>query len=320
MTDILFVHVKKGVYNMAKAEDVIRIAVAEIGYHEKATNAQLDDKTANSGSANFTKYARDLDAIGDFYNGRKQGSPGCDLFNDWVHWIANGRDLDKTLRELCQPKKSAGAGCRYSYRYYKLAGRAGKTPKLGAQIFYGASESTISHTGIVEKFDDQYVYTIEGNVSNSVKRVKTARNSPKIYGYGYPLYDEEPIGNGFVPSNANTSYHPSNKEIPMGKLDALNTTVQSLGIVDKCDSLNVRSLPGSEHPQIKTVPVIARNTVVEILDKVPATAKGNPWYYVRINGKSHGFVSSSYITLVDQVTDTSNNADYVNGNTNYSTR
>ena len=32
-------------------------ARAEIGYHEKVSNASLDDKTANSGSGNWTKYA-----------------------------------------------------------------------------------------------------------------------------------------------------------------------------------------------------------------------------------------------------------------------
>ena len=46
---------------------------AELGYHEKASNANLDDKTANSGSGNWTKYARDLDRLGNFYNGAKNG-------------------------------------------------------------------------------------------------------------------------------------------------------------------------------------------------------------------------------------------------------
>lgn len=55
------------------AATLLAIAAAEIGYHEKASNANLDDKTANSGNANFTKYARDLAAAG-YYNGNKQGA------------------------------------------------------------------------------------------------------------------------------------------------------------------------------------------------------------------------------------------------------
>ena len=39
------------------------IALAEVGYLEKASNEQLDDKTANAGKKNFTKYARDMKAV-----------------------------------------------------------------------------------------------------------------------------------------------------------------------------------------------------------------------------------------------------------------
>ena len=60
------------------ANKVIQIAEAGIGYLEKKTNAKLDDKTANAGNKNYTKYARDLDALG-FYNGRKNGFAWCDI-------------------------------------------------------------------------------------------------------------------------------------------------------------------------------------------------------------------------------------------------
>ena len=52
---------------------VLNTARAEIGYPEKATNANLDDRTANAGSGNWTKYARDLDNLKNFYNTRKNG-------------------------------------------------------------------------------------------------------------------------------------------------------------------------------------------------------------------------------------------------------
>lgn len=40
---------------------VLVVAAAEIDYKEKKSNSQLDDKTANVGSGNYTKYARDFD-------------------------------------------------------------------------------------------------------------------------------------------------------------------------------------------------------------------------------------------------------------------
>ena len=45
---------------MRPVERVIAAARAELGYLEKASNAQLDSRTANAGDKNYTKYARDL--------------------------------------------------------------------------------------------------------------------------------------------------------------------------------------------------------------------------------------------------------------------
>ena len=67
---------------MSKPSDIVTIALAEVGYWEKASNASLDDKTANAGAANWTKYARDLAAAG-YYNGNKNGYAWCDVFVDW---------------------------------------------------------------------------------------------------------------------------------------------------------------------------------------------------------------------------------------------
>ena len=54
------------------ANQLIAIAKAEVGYLEKASNSQLDNKVENAGYNNYTKYARDLYAAG-YYNGNKNG-------------------------------------------------------------------------------------------------------------------------------------------------------------------------------------------------------------------------------------------------------
>ena len=74
---------------MSKPSDVVNIALAEVGYREKASNAYLDDKTANAGAANWTKYARDL-AAADYYNGNKNGYAWCDVFVDWCFFKSYG--------------------------------------------------------------------------------------------------------------------------------------------------------------------------------------------------------------------------------------
>jgi len=161
----------------------------EIGYLEKKTNASLDNKTANAGSNNYTKFARDFDQkYPRWYNGKKNGYAWCDMFVDWCFLQAFG--YDKALKLLCQPEKSLGAGCKYSYRYFKNKGQAGRIPSVGAQIFFGNTEDTINHTGLVYKVDGAYVYTIEGNSENKVAYRKYNRGTPGLW-YGYPKYDSE---------------------------------------------------------------------------------------------------------------------------------
>lgn len=67
---------------MNGASKVIKIAREELGYLEKASNDTpethyLDSKTANAGDKNFTKYARDIDAIPHFYNGKSRDTRGA---------------------------------------------------------------------------------------------------------------------------------------------------------------------------------------------------------------------------------------------------
>lgn len=76
-------------------ENLITIAKNEIEYLEKASNNNLDSKTANAGNNNYTKYARDLDTIPGFYNGKKQGFDWCDIFVDWCFAKAFGVDKAK---------------------------------------------------------------------------------------------------------------------------------------------------------------------------------------------------------------------------------
>ena len=149
------------------ASKVIKIAQAEVGYLEKKTNNDLDHKAANAGSGNFTKYARDLFEAG-YYNGNKNGYAWCDIWHDWVHYIAADKDA-KLAQEITYQSGPYGAGCGYSAEYYKRAGRFYKVgPKVGDQIFFWNSKKTsVAHTGIVIKVSTSTVYTIEGNTSIS---------------------------------------------------------------------------------------------------------------------------------------------------------
>lgn len=166
---------------------VLDQARAEIGYHEKASNAQLDDKTANAGSGNWTKYARDLDRIGNFYNTKKNGYMWCDVFVDWLFVKCFGAEIGRQM--VCQPYNSCGAGCSFSADYYKQAGRWATDPQPGDQIFFTYAAGEVSHTGIVESVANGTVTTIEGNTSDQVARRSYSIGDAVIYGYGRPKWE-----------------------------------------------------------------------------------------------------------------------------------
>lgn len=179
---------------MSAIDRLIETATAEEGYLEKASNSQLDSKTANAGDNNFTKYARDLDALG-IYNSKKNGYSWCDVFVDWCFITTFGVELGMKL--LCQPCGGAGASCTSSVSYYKQHGQFhGDDPEPGDQIFFtNDGGKTSCHTGLVTRVADGKVYTVEGNTSSAygvvsnggcVREKSYNLSYGRIYGYGRP--------------------------------------------------------------------------------------------------------------------------------------
>ena len=174
---------------MVTVEKLLAIALAEKGYYEKASNAQLDDKTANAGDKNYTKYARDLKAAG-YYNGNKNGYAWCDVFVDWCFFMLCGKDKAKAEAMTCQTG-TLGAGVKYSAQYYMNKGRYFESdPQPGDQIFF-YKDGIWTHTGIVKEVKSGKVYTIEGNYKNKVATCVYPLNYATIKGYGRPFYTED---------------------------------------------------------------------------------------------------------------------------------
>ena len=131
-------------------EKVILIAKNEEGYLEKKSNNQLDNKTANAGSANYTKYWRDIKP--DY-----QGQPWCAAFISWSFMKAFGLDNAKKLLK------------HWPYVYCPTLGKLftrNANPKIGdVVIFY--HNGMFTHTGLVTAVIGDRFYTIEGNTSGA---------------------------------------------------------------------------------------------------------------------------------------------------------
>lgn len=222
------------------ASKLIALAKAEVGYLEKKSNSNLDSKTGNAGSNNWTKYARDLYKAG-YYNGNKNGYAWCDVFVDWCFYQLCGQDAKKAEAMICQTG-DYGAGCTQSAQYYKNKGRLYKSPKPGDQIFfYNSSKSAVAHTGIVVAVDKTYVHTVEGNTSGAsgvvangggVCEKKYKLTNSRIYGYGRPYYDEEPQAAAPVVTVPTETKTETTK-----KVKTVNITLNVLNKGDKGDQV-----------------------------------------------------------------------------------
>lgn len=127
---------------------IIAIATAEVGYLEKATNSNLDSKTANAGSNNYTKYWRDIYPA-------YQGQPWCACFVTWVFVQAFGKAMAQKLLK------------HYPYVYCPTMAdlfTLHANPKMGDIVIF-KHNGVFTHTGIVIKVSGDQFWTIEGNTS-----------------------------------------------------------------------------------------------------------------------------------------------------------
>lgn len=135
---------------MTHINNMIKIAENEIGYLEKASNSNLDSKTANAGSNNYTKYWRDVKPS-------YQGQPWCACFVTWVFVQAFGKDTATKLLK------------HYPYVYCPTMASLftlKANPTVGDIVIF-KHNGTFTHTGIVVSVNGDRFSTIEGNTSGA---------------------------------------------------------------------------------------------------------------------------------------------------------
>lgn len=156
-----------------KWSDVKRIANLELGYEE--------------GSNNWTKYARDLDAI-NYFNTPKQNVAWCCTYTSWCFWKAANPDPKGTaLAAQYQPTKdNCGCGVKFNAQYYKNKGKFFSKPQEGDVFF----TKGFNHTGFVYKIIDANTFiTNEGNHNNKVD--SCVRSVDEMEGFGRPWWTPE---------------------------------------------------------------------------------------------------------------------------------
>lgn len=245
---------------------LIKIAEAEIGYLEKKSNSQLDSKTDNAGSANYTKYWRDVYPS-------YQAQPWCAAFVSWCMMKAFGLETAKKLLK------------HWPYTYCPTLGdlfTKNANPKVGdIVIFYRGGE--FAHTGIVTAVSGDRFETIEGNTSGASGIVD---NGGGVCRKSY--YNSNLPGTKFC-----TPDYSLVKNVSTGSSGASSSadekkmhTVAYVARMTKDCKCYVE--PGGA--QAKMFPLLKKDAVVDVMQYVKNDSSGKKWYFVRIPHPTEGFV------------------------------
>ena len=147
-------------------EDIVQIALTQVGYHEGANNE--------------TKYSH--------WNGRIEGYPAGGFGYAWCHVFVSWCAAQAGISTDVIPK-TAGTYTGRSFfvnngHYQESAANGGSyTPQCGDIIYFG-SGSNPSHVGIVTGCDGSTVYTVEGNYNDQVAEASYSLSNSYIIGYG----------------------------------------------------------------------------------------------------------------------------------------
>lgn len=241
--------------NMNAIDKLIQIAKNEIGYLEKASNSQLDSKTANAGENNYTKYWRDIKP--DY-----QGQPWCAAFVSWCMMKAFGLDTAKKLL-----KHWPYVYCPTMADLFTL----NSNPKVGdIVIFY--RNGVFAHTGIVIKVSGDRFWTVEGNTSGGSTIIA---NGGGVCQKSY--YNSNLPGTKFCTPNYSLVKNVTSVSDPdVVKKQNTRAYIAQIKKDTKCYTKSNKKSPSKLFPKLK------KGAVVEVMKYVETDSKGLRWYFIRI--------------------------------------
>lgn len=240
---------------MNAIDKLIQIAKNEVGYLEKASNSQLDSKTANAGENNYTKYWRDIKP--DY-----QGEPWCAAFVSWCMMKAFGLDTAKKLL-----KHWPYVYCPTMADLFTL----NSNPKVGdIVIFYRNGEFT--HTGIVIKVSGDRFWTVEGNTSgNSTIIANGGGVCQKSY------YNSNLPGTKFcTPNYSLVKNTTSVSDSDTAKKQNTRAYIAQIKKGTKCYTKSNKNSPSKMFPKLK------KGAVIEVMKYTETDSSGLKWYFIRI--------------------------------------
>ncbi len=173
--------------------DICNIAKTQVGYHESGNN--------------YTEYGR--------WYGKQ--SYWCNVFVSWCAYVAG-------VPSSVFPKLS-GVGSAYSSTFPSVGAdcfKFGTKPVEAGDLLFSCtcsgSYGCIDHVGLIVDVDDQYIYTVEGNMSDAVRAITYPVST------GYSAHNHARINYIARPNYQDRSVNVSD----ISRADAIKTTENSI--------------------------------------------------------------------------------------------
>ena len=185
--------------------DICNIAKSQVGYHESSSRSDLSGYS--SGGGNCTEYGR-------WYG---MQSYWCNVFVSWCAYVAGVPasvfpKLTSASSSYSSLLPSVGADC------FRFGSKAVEAGDLIFSCTCSGGYGCVDHVGLIVGVDDDYIYTVEGNMSDEVKAL------------------QYPVSSGYASSNrarinyvARPNYQDRSADIKdIGRADAIMSTEDSI--------------------------------------------------------------------------------------------
>ena len=244
--------------------NVLRIALSQLGYHEGNSASDLHGKNQN-GTGNYIEYAR---LVIPPYNNNHYEWCAC-----FVNWCLNQAGIDYAYGEISCWKWATWLKNHQMFQH-SAAYKGTYEPQPADFIFFSwdGVNTTSNHIGLVLYTTSTHVYTIEGNSSDRVAIRSYSRKDPCIIGYGTPPYEQG--------KEQTISYRPEDQRVP-GRYIVNSTSGASIRLyTDKSTSSAYKTIPNGTMVTIPT-----------------RTATADKWVFVQSGDTSGYILNSSTVTI-----------------------
>ena len=282
--------------------DIINIAKSQIGYQEAEKTGQYTGTVP--GGNNFTEYGRWFGV---------DGGQWCAMFVSWCAYVAGVSSSIIPQHSYTENGAAFYLSKNRAYDWSVIAAGA-YTPQPGDVVYFysGTAGRTVTHIGLVEKYENGVLHTIEGNASSAEFTTDGGCCCRRQYN----------TGSEYVKYICNPDYNSKDEGIDAPKNSA--GYYLSLGYYVTTGGLNVRNIPSSTASGTSVLGTMSSGSYFKCLEVVndKDSSQNKKWAkisyegktaYMSLNSANIIFLGDTLPAAFDPYKLTTNKAQYITG-------